>query len=147
MYLYTKRQFWWSSRRDVNEYFAACASCEQNKAQFKEPAGLLQPMPIPEYPWQSVSMDLITHLPCTARGHTAIVVFVDRLTTMVHFAPSRDTISALEFADLFMTEIFRRHGLPESFVSDRDPRFTSHFFTAICRHLGIKQAMSTAFHP
>jgi transposase InsO family protein len=66
---------------------------------------------------------------------------------MVHFAPSKDTIGALEFADLFVTEIFRRHGLPENFVSDRDPRFTSNFFSAICKHLGIKQAMSTAFHP
>jgi len=143
-----QRQFWWPSlRRDVNIYVAGCASCQRNKTQSRKPAGLLQRMPIPEYPWQSVSMDLITHLPCTARGHTAIVVFVDRLTKMVHFAPSRDTVSALEFADLFMTEIYRRHGLPENFVSDRDPRFTSEFFTAICQHLGIKQAMSTAFHP
>jgi hypothetical protein len=53
----------------------------------------------------------------------------------------------LEFAYLFMTKVFRRHGLPENFVSDRDPRFTSEFFTAICQHLGIQQAMSTAFHP
>jgi hypothetical protein len=143
-----QRQFWWPSiRKDVGNYVAACASCQQNKAQSRKPGGLLQPLPIPEYPWQSVSMDLITHLPCTARGHTAIVVFVDRLTKMVHFAPSTDTISATGFADLFMSEIFRKHGLPESFVSDRDPRFTSHFFTAICQNLGIKQAMSTAFHP
>jgi len=66
---------------------------------------------------------------------------------MVHFAPSKGTISATEFADLFMSEIFRRHGLSEILISDRDPRFTSQFFTAICQHLGIKQAMSTAFHP
>jgi hypothetical protein len=143
-----QRQFWWPSlRRDVNQYVAKCISCQTNKTQSQKPAGLLQPMPLPEYPWQSVSMDLITHLPCTVRGHTAIVVFVDRLTKMVHFAPSKDTIGALEFADLFMTEIFRRHGLPESFVSDRDPRFTSQFFAAICIQLGIKQLMSTAFHP
>jgi hypothetical protein len=51
---------------------------------------------------------------------------------MLHFAPSRDTMGAADFADLFMTEIFRRHGLPESFVSDRSPRFTSQFFTEIC---------------
>jgi len=143
-----QRQFWWPSiRRDVNAYVASCASCQQNKTQAKRPGGLLNPLPIPEYPWQSVSMDLITHLPCTTRGHTAIVVFVDRLTKMVHFAPSRDKLSALGYAELFMSEIFRRHGLPENFVSDRDPRFTSEFFTAICQHLGIKQAMSTAFHP
>ena len=66
---------------------------------------------------------------------------------MVHLAASHDTLGAAGFADLFLSEIFRRHGLPESFVTDRDTRFTSAFFTEICKHLGIKQKMSTAFHP
>jgi len=47
-----QRQFWWPSlRKDVNEYVAACGSCQQNKAQSRKPAGLLQPLPIPVYPW------------------------------------------------------------------------------------------------
>jgi hypothetical protein len=143
-----QRQFWWPTiRRDVNDFVAKCLLCQTNKSQTQKPAGLLQPLPIPEYPWQSVSMDLITHLPCTTRGHTAIVVFVDRLTKMVHFVPTTDTVGALGFADLFMSEVFRRHGLPENFISDRDPRFTSEFFRGICQYLGIKQLMSTAFHP
>jgi hypothetical protein len=126
---------------------ARCILCQANKTQTRKLAGLLKPMPIPEYPWQSVSMDLITHLSCTARGHTAIIVFVDRLTKMVHLASTTDTVEGLGFADIFMTEVFRRHGLPENSVSDRDPRFTSEFFIAICRYLGIKQALSTAYHP
>ena len=65
---------------------------------------------------------------------------------MVYLAPSYDTLSAADFAELFMSEIFRRHGLPESIVSDRDTRFTSEFWSEICRHLVIKQNMSTAFH-
>jgi hypothetical protein len=73
-----QRQFWWPSiRRDVSQYVASCISYQSNKVQKFKPAGLLRPLPVPDYPWQSVSMDLITHLPCTARGHTAIVVFVD----------------------------------------------------------------------
>jgi hypothetical protein len=143
-----QRQFWWPTiRRDVKEYVAKCVLCQTNKVQSRKSAGLLKPLPIPEYPWQSVSMDLITHLPCTPRGNTAIVVFVDRLTKMVHFAPTTEKIGAKDFAGIFMTEIFRRHGLPESFVSDRDPRFTSEFFATICQYLGIHQDMSTAFHP
>lgn len=83
-----QQQFWWSTlTRDVFHYIANCVSCQRNKTHPHKPAGLLQPLAIPDYPWQSVSMDIITHLPCTARGHTAIVVFVDRLTKMVHFAP------------------------------------------------------------
>ena len=103
-------------------------------------------LPIPDYPWQSMSMDLISHLPTTVRGHTAIVVFVDRLTNMVHLAPSYDTLSAAGFADLFLTEVFCRHKLPESIISDRDSSFKSTFFSTICSHLGISQNMSSAFH-
>jgi hypothetical protein len=106
-----------------------------------------KPLPIPEYPWQSVSMDFITHLPCTPRGNIVIVVFVDRLTKMVHFAPTTEKFGAKDFTEIFMTEIIRRHGLPETFISDRDPRFTSEFFASLCQHLGINQNMSTAFHP
>ena len=143
-----QRQFWWpSGRRDVYRYVDTCTSCQFNKASTQKPAGLSKPLQIPDNPWQSMSMDLIIHLPKTVRGHTAIVVFVDRLTKMVHLAPSFDTLSAAAFAELFMSEIFRRHGLPESIVSDRDTRFTSEFGCEICRHLGIKQNMSTAFHP
>ena len=143
-----QRHFWWPTiRKDVAAYVAACPSSQLNKASTQKPAGLLQPLPIPDYPWQSVSMDLITQLPCTARGHTAIVVFVDRLTKMVHFIPTQTKLSAIQFAHLFVDKVFCRHGLPETIVSDRDPRFTAAFFKEICRLLGMKQSMSTAFHP
>ena len=142
-----QRHFWWPTiRRDVFRYVDTCTSCQLNKNSTQKPAGLLQPLAIPEYPWQQMSMDLITHLPPTIRGYTSIAVFVDRLTKMVHFAPCHDTMTAADFAELFISEIFRRHGLPETIVSDRDTKFTSAFFVEICRHLGIKQSMSTAYH-
>ena len=143
-----QRYFWWPTiRKDVNQYVASCTSCQMNKTSSQRPAGMLKPLDIPDYPWQSISMDLITKLPLTPRGHNTIVVFVDRLTKMVHFAPTNESIGAQGYAELFMNEIFRRHGLPETIVSDRDTRFTSAFFKEICSQLGIKQNMSTAFHP
>ena len=72
-------------------------------------------------------MDLITQLPETERGNTAIVVFVDRLSKMVRLVPVKTTIDAKEYAHVFVREIFAKHGLPASIVSDRDPRFTSDF--------------------
>ena len=92
-------------------------------------------------------MDLITQLPQTADGHTAIVMFVDRLSKMAILAPTKTTLGAKEFAQLFMERVFSRIGIPESILSERDTRFTSAFFKEFCQWLGIKQNMSTAFHP
>ena len=103
----------------------------------KVPAGLLIPLQIPAGLWESVSMDLITQLPKTKRGYTAIAVFVDRLSKMTHLVPVETSISAEGFAQVFLKEVFRHHGLPKSFVSDRDPRITSAFFKSLCRSLGV----------
>ena len=69
---------------DVNEFVIICDSCQRNKVTSMKPGGLLQPLPVPEFRWERVSVDLITKLPPTERGHTAIVVFVDALSKMVH---------------------------------------------------------------
>jgi hypothetical protein len=109
--------------------------------------GTLQPLPIPERPWQVVTMDLITQLPSTKNGHDAIVVFVDKLTKMALYAATTTNVTALELAHLFFKEVVRHHGLPESIISDRDPRFNSIFWKALWGQLGTTLAMSTAYHP
>ncbi|MCI56703.1 retrotransposon protein, partial [Trifolium medium] len=63
---------------------------------------------IPEWKWDSITMDFVSGLPRTAKGHDMIWVVVDRLTKSAHFIA-----------------IVRLHGIPSSIVSDRDPRFTS----------------------
>lgn len=110
-------------------------------------AGLLQPLPIPSFKWESVSMDFITQLPTTKSGNDAVIVFVDRLTKMVHFAPTKTTCSAEDVACLFRDTVFKYHGLPSELISDRDVRFTSKFWTELSHLLGTKLKMSTAFHP
>ena len=89
---------------------------------------MLHPLPIPAFRWQSISLDLITDLPKTKEINTADVVFVDRLSKMVHFALAWTDMGSQEFAQIFMREIFKLHGLPQSIVTDRDARFTSEFF-------------------
>ena len=91
-------------------------------------------------------MDFITELPETVdTKFTAIAVFVDRLTKMVHLAPTRTDLDAAGFAQLFMQNVVRLHGMPVEIVSDRDRMFTSPFWQALCRTHGVGQAMSTAF--
>ena len=107
----------------------------------------MQPHQIPERKWEVVTMDLITCLPPTLSGHDAIAVFVDKLTKMAHFAPCKTAINAEEFANLYVKEIVRYHGVSRVIISDRDPRFTGHFLKSVCQLLGVKQSLSTAFHP
>ena len=120
--------------------------CQAKKPSSQKAAGLLQPLQIASGKWESVSVDLITALPETPSGNTASIVFVDRLTKMTHLVPCKTAISSTEFADVFLCEVFAKHGCPKDIVSDRDPRFTSDFFRDVCRQLQIKQDMSTAFH-
>ena len=75
----------------------------------------------------------------------AIVVFVDKLTKMVHVSPTTTTVSAPELARIFFSEVVRLHGVPKSIISDRDPRFTSHFWKCLWSQLGTKLTMSTAY--
>lgn len=142
------RQFWWPRMTmDVKRYCRSCHLCQVNKPSNTLPAGLLQPLPIPTRRWQSVSLDLIPGLPKTASGYDCIAVFVDRLTKRVHLVATRTTVTAAGMAKLFLDNVFKHHGLPESLVSDRDPRFTSDFWRTLFKLLGTSLDMSTAFHP
>ncbi len=72
-------------------------------------------------------MDLITALPKTRQGNTAILVFVDRLSKMVHLVPTVTQCTAADCACMFLNAVFKLHGAPQELVSDRDTRFTSAF--------------------
>ncbi|KAE8958100.1 hypothetical protein PR001_g31147 [Phytophthora rubi] len=92
-------------------------------------------------------MDFIFGLPRDAEGRNGVLVFVDRFSKMVHLAPVAAEVAADESAELFLDLVFRHHGLPESIVSDRDPRFTSAFWTRLFAMLGTRLLRSTAAHP
>jgi hypothetical protein len=139
--------FWTSMREDVARYVTNCVSCARNKARRHAPYGRLQTIPVPKKPWYSVSMDLIIKLPVTARGHDSICVFVDRLTKMVHFMPCKEKLSAKGFAELYVDNVFRYHGLSEEFISDRDSRFTSEFWKGVTELLGTRLCVSSSFNP
>jgi hypothetical protein len=113
------------------EIFRECSTCQENKDEHTHPAGLLQPLPILEHKWESISMDFITRLP-KVQGKDCIFVVVDRLTKFAHFLAIATDYSASQVAKLFFREIFRLHGLSKTIVSDRDNMFMS-----TCWHRGI----------
>ncbi|KAL0553629.1 hypothetical protein IC582_007529 [Cucumis melo] len=148
MYQDLKRVYWWRNvKREVAEFVSTCLVCQQVKAPRQKPTGLLQPLSIPKWKWENVSMDFITGLPRTLRGFIVIWVVVDRLTKSAHFVPGKSTYTASEWAQLYMSEIVRLHGVPVSIVSDRDARFTSKFWKSLQTVMCTRLDFSTAFHP
>ena len=142
-----ERTFWWPClARDVAEYVRTCDSCQRNKPRNTRPNGTLQPLPIPETKWESICMDYITHLPKTPRGHDAIAVFVDRLTKMVHLAPTTSDVTAEGTARLYVDHVVRLHGVPNTIITDRGSTFNNKFWQALQSILGTKHHMSTAYH-
>ena len=131
----------------VQEYVRGCHKCQQNKSSNQPPAGLLQPLDLPQYKWQQVTMDLITQLPTTTSGYDAIVVFVDRLTKMTHIEAVHTSIGAERLAEVFFKEVVRLHGVPEAIISDRGTQFSSWFWKRVFELFGTEVRMSTAFHP
>lgn len=133
-------------QEDIMRYVRSCDACQRNKPVQQAPAGLLQPLSIPDEPWADISMDLITHLPRSQSGFDAIVVFVDRLSKMFHAVATQTTCTAPELARIMLREVARHHGLPRSIVSDRDPRFIAHFWQSLWAMLRTNLNMSTSYH-
>ena len=128
MYQDLKTSFWWSRmKRDVTEFVTKCMVCQRVKAEHQVPSGLLQPIRIPEWKWDRITMDFVVGLPLTRRKHDSVWVVVDRLTKSSHFLPVRTDYSLDKLAELYIKEIVRLHRIPVSIISDRDPRFTSRF--------------------
>jgi len=117
------------------------------KAEHQRPYGSLQPLEIPEWKWEHITMDFMTKLPKTLKGHDTIWVVVDRLTKSAHFLAMRETLPMDKLAKLYVDEIISRHGVPLSIVSDRDSRFTSNFWNGLQTELGTRLKLSTAYHP
>ena len=146
-----KHHYFWkhgglSMRQHVEAFVRSCDACQRNKSD-RKPGGLLQPMSLAEGPWTSFGVDFVDALPLTKHGNNRLMVVVDRFTKAVHIISTHDRLTAEGCAMLIYREVYRLHGIPDVFVSDRDTLFTSKFFVEFQRLLGTKQRMSTAFHP
>ncbi|WVZ89047.1 hypothetical protein U9M48_035506 [Paspalum notatum var. saurae] len=148
MYHDLKERFWWyGMKRAVAEYVAVCDTCQRVKAEHQRPAGLLQPLKIPEWKWEEISMDFIVGLPRTQKGYNSIWVVVDRLTKVAHFITVNTTYSGARLAELYISRIVCLHGVPKRIISDRGSQFTSRFWEQLHDSLDSKLRFSIAYHP
>jgi hypothetical protein len=138
--------FWLGMRTDVKIFVDRCRICQHTKGKRKN-TGLYQSLPIPERPWDAVSMDVVLGMPRTQRGFDSIFVVVDRFSKMAHFILCQKTSDATHIANLFFKEVVRLQGLPRSIVSDRDTKFVGHFWRNLWKKLGKNMSFSLAYHP
>ncbi|KAD6795357.1 hypothetical protein E3N88_06253 [Mikania micrantha] len=148
MYHDLKTTYWWPNMKaEIATYVSKCLTCSKVKVEYQKPSGLLQQPELPMWKWEQISMDVITKLPRTASGCDTIWVIVDRLTKSAHFLPIKETDKLDKLTRVYLKEVVTRHGVPISIISDRDSRFTSHFWKSLHKALGTRLDMSTAYHP
>jgi hypothetical protein len=120
MYLDLKSRYcWYRMKRAVVEYVALCDNCQIIKVERQRPVGLLQPLKIPQWKWEEISMNFIVGLPTTQSSYDSIWVIVDRFLKVAHFILVKTTYKGAKLAELYITKIMCLHGVPKKIVSDR----------------------------
>jgi hypothetical protein len=148
MYHDLRQLYWWSNmKQDITRYITECDICGRVKADHLWRLGFLQPLPIPVWKWEDISMDFITGLPRTAKGHDSIWFIVDHLTKTAHFLLVGTRYTASQYAKLYFDRIVTLRGVPLTIVSDRGAVFMSRFWTQLQECLGTSLLRSLAYHP
>ncbi|QRV96035.1 Pol polyprotein/retrotransposon [Ceratobasidium sp. AG-Ba] len=149
--MWLRTQVWWKSMvKDVQDYCASCHTCAANKSSTQKPMGLLQPMPVPSYPWQSIGIDFVGPLPESETRYgkfDMIATVIDSLTRMTHLIPTRQDYTAKDVAEVIFEHVYKLHGMPERIVSDQDSLFTSTFWTRLAELTKTELRMSSSYHP
>jgi hypothetical protein len=138
--------YWPGMRTKVLKFVNRCRIYQHAKGK-RQNIGLYQPLPIPERPWDAISMDFVLGLPRTQSGFDSIFMVVDRFSKMTHFIPCQKTNDAMHVAKLFFKEVVRLHGLPRSIVSDIDTKFVGHFWRTLWKKLGTDLSFISTYHP
>jgi hypothetical protein len=148
MYQDLKQNFWWTRmRREIAKYVSECDICQRVKTSHLKTAGILQPLPIPSWKWEDISMDFIVGLPNTSLRHNSIWVIVDRLTKTAHFLSVHTTYNVKKYAEIYLEQIVHLHGIPKMIISDRGAQFIARFWEQLQHALGTKLIRSSAYHP
>jgi hypothetical protein len=134
-------------KHETARYVSECDTCRKVKAYYMEPRGLLQPLSVPEWKWDNISMDFIVGLPLTTRKFDSIWVIVDRLSKSAHFIPVHTNYSVQKYAEIYIAHMICLHGVPNTIISDRGSQFVARFWEQLHASLGTHLIHSLTYHP
>ncbi|GJX93923.1 putative reverse transcriptase domain-containing protein [Tanacetum coccineum] len=134
-------------KAEIATYISKCLTCAKVKVECQKPSGLLVQPVILVWKWENITMDFVTKLPKTSTSQDTIWVIVDRLTKSAHLLPMKETDSMEKLTRQYLKEVVSRHVVPVLIISDRDSKFTSHFWQSLNKALGTQLDMSTTYHP
>ncbi len=144
--LLSRTYFWPNMKAFVTTYVTTCQACQANKVSRTAPQGMLQSLPVPTRPFESISMDFIVGLPLSC-GYEDLLVIIDRYTKFCTLVPLARPSPADVVAKALYQHVISKFGVPSDIVSDRDTRFTSDVWQSLATTLRIKLNMSSAHHP
>ena len=148
-YLKIRRQFYWPNQKQtIAAYIRSCDACEKAKYNNKRKQGLLQPVPMPPFPFHTVSCDFTGgFVPDKKTKFDEVWTVVDLLTKMVILIPTSTKYKAADKAKQFVNEVICKYGVVHNVISDRDKIFTSQFYQEIAKGLGWRLSLTTTAHP
>ncbi|MBW0505885.1 hypothetical protein O181_045600 [Austropuccinia psidii MF-1] len=140
---------WWPKwEKELSQYINTCERCQKANRKHGKKYGLLQHIEEPKYPWETNNMDWVTGLvPGGKENFNSCLIIVDRFSNSMRCLPFYKEDTAMDTALLFWNNIISTFGVPKIIICDRDPKFTSEFWTNLYDMLGTKLAFFTAYHP
>lgn len=141
-----RRYFWPKMFSDITRYVLSCPDCQTRKLPATRPAGMLQPLPWVEKPFQRIGMDFLGPLTQSEHGNKYVVVLIDYHTKWVEAVPT-PTATAAFAAQAFMNNVVLRHGAPGTVVTDRGQHFVAEMMEELFRLTSTNHARTAAYHP
>ncbi|CCO34216.1 Retrotransposable element Tf2 155 kDa protein type 1 [Rhizoctonia solani AG-1 IB] len=136
---------WPGKKGWIRTYVESCDTCQRMR-RAKVPLLPLKPLEVPPSPFHTISYDFITGFP-KSKGMDAILVVINSFTKFGHFIPTSSKATARNLADLFVSNVWKLHGLPVKTISNRGTTFTGKFLRGLYKRLGIDPHFSSAYHP
>nr|GEU79684.1 reverse transcriptase domain-containing protein [Tanacetum cinerariifolium] len=147
MHCIEKRSWWLNTKEEIATYVSRCLTCAKVKEKCQKSSRLLVQPEIPRWKWEKITMDFVTKLPKKSTCQDTIWVIIDCLTKSAHFLPMKEINLMEKLMRQYLKEMVSRHRMPVLIISDRDSRFTLHFWQSLQKALSTQLDMSMTYHP